>query len=114
MSLLNSVWRPIANLIEDWPLTVCDGSTVDIQEDLLVSDVVQKSYVGETYYALHRDHYRWYYLNRQTENETLLLKIWDNDPTAAAKCTFRLSSAHIKETTMLTWIDRLSSCLLSA
>ncbi|CAO2647164.1 Nn.00g080860.m01.CDS01 [Neocucurbitaria sp. VM-36] len=80
-----NVWRPLANTIENFPLAVCDGSTVEPQ-DLVLADHVRSTYIGETVYPLYQDHYKWFYLNKQTRDEALMLKMFDSSPTAKAKC----------------------------
>ncbi|OIW30194.1 methyltransferase CmcJ [Coniochaeta ligniaria NRRL 30616] len=73
-----NIWRPIKHPVGDWPLALCDGSTVD-RADLLATDHVTRDYVGETYNMLYRDMYRWYYLNTQTPDEVLLFKMFDSE-----------------------------------
>ncbi|OAA43583.1 hypothetical protein ISF_09668 [Cordyceps fumosorosea ARSEF 2679] len=80
-----SVWRPIRNAVENYPLAVCDGSTVP-QEKLIQVDHVRKYYIGESLYPLQSASYRWYYLNRQTPDEVLLFKIFDSKENVQAKC----------------------------
>jgi hypothetical protein len=80
-----SVWRPIKHAVGDWPLAVCDGSTVDF-DDLLAVDHVTRSYIGETYKLLYREKYRWYYLSQQKPNEVLLFKMYDSNDQVEAKC----------------------------
>lgn len=82
---MRSVWRPLFNPIENYPLAVCDGSTVPA--DMLVAvDHVRKNYVGEGLYPLARPKYRWHYLNRQTKDEVLLIKTFDSKEDVPAKC----------------------------
>ncbi|KAF2175361.1 putative 7 alpha-cephem-methoxylase [Zopfia rhizophila CBS 207.26] len=90
-----SIWRPFGNTVENFPLAMCDGSTVG-PRDLVLADHVRKTYIGETVYPLYQDNYKWYYLNRQTRDEVLILKMFDSEPTAKAKCcphtSFKLSA----------------------
>ena len=84
-SELGSVWRPLLNPVDNFLLAVCDGSTVSPQNVLRV-DHVRKHHVGESLYPLYKPDYRWYYLNRQTRDEVLLLKIFDSKEGVPARC----------------------------
>lgn len=80
-----NIWRPYGEPVESWPLAVMDGSTV--RSDKLVDvDVVRHSYIGEASYPLQHDDYRWYYIDKQTNQEVLLMKMFDSSATAKAKC----------------------------
>ena len=81
----NSVWRPLEHPVEDFPLAVCDGSSVS-PADLMAVDHVRKHYVGESLYPLYSPGLRWYFLNRQTKDEVLVFKTFDSSPDARAKC----------------------------
>jgi hypothetical protein len=78
-----NVWRPLSQ-VEDWPLAICDGRTVQ-QCDLVASDVVRRRYIGETLFVLHSPEYQWYYLPEQRKEEVTLLKIYDNSKDIEAK-----------------------------
>ena len=85
------MWRPLRYPVEDYPLAVCDGSTVP-ESSLVTADHVRKFYIGESLYPLHNGSHRWYYLNRQTKDEVLLLKMFDNKEGVMATCMFAISS----------------------
>lgn len=72
-----SVWKPLRNPVEDWPLAVCDGSNVD-ENDLLETDHIRRQYNGANMNAIYRQKYRWYYLHKQGPQEPLLLKQFDS------------------------------------
>ncbi|KAF2234642.1 hypothetical protein EV356DRAFT_148820 [Viridothelium virens] len=80
-----NVWRPIENTVEDWPLAICDGSTID-PSALVETDQVRNTDVGSNYFAMHRSCNEWYYLHHQREDEVFLFKQFDSDPHVAAKC----------------------------
>ncbi|QKD53705.1 uncharacterized protein FOBCDRAFT_239441 [Fusarium oxysporum Fo47] len=73
------------HVVEDWPLAVCDGSTVP-PEKLIKVDHVRKHHIGESLYPLESDRYRWYYLNKQTPDEALLIKMFDSKEDVVATC----------------------------
>ena len=77
--LLSSIWRPIRGPVRDWPLAVCDGSTVR-DENLIETDHVRRQYAGCTLYALPDKDMRWYFMSGQKDDEVLLLKNFDSEP----------------------------------
>lgn len=76
-----SAWRPLNPVVEDWPLAVCDASSVR-PEDLVAVDHVGRKFVGESDYLLFRPTHRWWYWSRQTRNEVLLVKMFDSSRVA--------------------------------
>lgn len=92
----SSLWRPLYHTVQDRPLAVCDGSTVD-QADLVRTDYVRRDDVQETMYLLHNDRQKWYYLSRQTPDDVLLIKIYDSsqDVKAISKPYYLYSSTGI-------------------
>ncbi|KAJ4149961.1 hypothetical protein LMH87_010733 [Akanthomyces muscarius] len=80
-----NIWRPLRFAVEDFPLAVCDGSSVP-PESLVSVDHVTRGYIGESYYPLYHASHRWYYLDKQTKDEVLLFKTFDSSADAKAKC----------------------------
>ncbi|MCJ1361286.1 hypothetical protein MMC16_000384 [Acarospora aff. strigata] len=80
-----NLWRPIKNPVEDWPLAICDGSTIDM-EDLIETDTVRRDYIGSNMFALHRETQAWYYLHKQQADEVLIFKQFDSHPDVEARC----------------------------
>lgn len=74
--------------VEDHPLAMCDGSTVP-DKDLIAIDHVRRTYVGESYYPLHSEDMRWYYLSNQTKDEALIMKMYDSKEDVPARCIVR-------------------------
>ncbi len=79
-------------MVEDFPLAVCDGSSVP-PESLVAVDHVTRGYIGESYYLLYHASHRWYYLDKQTKDEVLLFKTFDSLHSAKAKCIQLLVSS---------------------
>lgn len=71
-----SLWLPLNNPVENWPLALCDGSTVS-RDDLIDTDIVRVNYQGGNLYILHRDEHVWHYLDRQQLDEVLIFKQFD-------------------------------------
>jgi hypothetical protein len=88
--ILCSVWRPLHHAVEDWPLTLCDGTTITY-DDLLSTDVVREDFeehVGSNMFVMHRETSRWYYISKQKPNEAWIFKQFDTNEGAMARCTF--------------------------
>lgn len=83
---LISVWRPLIDSVEDWPLAVCDGSTVDAS-DLVETDHVKRHYTGSTMYLMHNAKHKFYYMSKQSKNDVLIFKNFDSDQNVRAQCT---------------------------
>lgn len=74
---LSSIWRPLTPVVESAPLGICHFSTFH-PEDLIPIDVVFPHFVEEAYEARPSPHQRWYYRSKMTNNDVILLKIYDN------------------------------------
>ncbi|KAK0659147.1 methyltransferase CmcJ [Cercophora samala] len=90
---LINIWRPIKHPVHDWPLALCDGSSLEAA-DVLATDHVTKGYVGETYNVLYREKYKWYYLNHQTPDEVFLFKMFDSKRQVKARACPHASFQH--------------------
>ena len=73
----SSSWTPLDQLVEDWPLVVCDASSVAAR-DLIAVDHIRRNFNGEVYYPLYSSTYRWWYLSQQKKDEVLLIKMYDS------------------------------------
>ena len=72
-----NIWRPIRGPLLDTPLAVCDAATVK-PEQLVASDLVYPTRVGETYSVKFDPAHRWFYVPRMRADEALLLKCYDS------------------------------------
>src|ERR1700682_4137988 len=72
-----NLWRPIRGPLLDSPLAVCDARTVK-PEDLVAADLVYPNRVGETYSVKYNPDHQWFYVQRMTADEVLLLKCFDS------------------------------------
>ncbi|KAF2809389.1 uncharacterized protein BDZ99DRAFT_509002 [Mytilinidion resinicola] len=79
-----NVWRPLYDVIQNWPLAVCDGSTVASSE-LVAVDQVRRHSRGDGLVLRYKPGYKWYYLSRMRLDEALLLKNFDSKPAGKAK-----------------------------
>lgn len=67
--IFSSVWKPLRGPLDDWPLCVCDVSTVDVEADLVPSDQVFPQHVVENIQVHHDPNQKWYYLSKQRDDE---------------------------------------------
>ncbi|RDL30821.1 putative 7 alpha-cephem-methoxylase [Venustampulla echinocandica] len=92
-----NVWRPIGDTpVENFPLAFMDGSSVP-EGNLIVVDVVRRSFPGESYYPLEGRGYRWHFLNHQTQDEVLFMKMNDSNESVKAKCCPHASFAQSED-----------------
>ncbi|CAG8316643.1 unnamed protein product [Penicillium nalgiovense] len=75
-----SMWRPINGPVEDQPIAVCDGRTVDTSK-LVETDMTRGDYTGTLLYPLYdpSNIRKWYYLSRQGAEDVLLFKSFDSE-----------------------------------
>lgn len=88
-----NVWRPLIDCVEDWPLAVCDGTTIDTS-DLVEADHVRRHYTGSTMYVKFNPRQRFYYMSKQRRNEVLILKNFDSDRSKSASFAPHASFRH--------------------
>ncbi|KAL8834254.1 MAG: hypothetical protein Q9170_003841 [Blastenia crenularia] len=89
----NSVWRPLIDVVTDWPLAVCDGSTAR-RIDLVEADHVRQHYTGSTMYLMYDPQQRFYYMSRQSKNDVLIFKNFDSKRGVSATCAPHASFLH--------------------
>ncbi|SMY28942.1 unnamed protein product [Zymoseptoria tritici ST99CH_1A5] len=80
-----NIWRPIGHPVESNPLAFMDGSTVP-DDKLIEVDVVRRTFLGESYYPLEGGGYRWHFMDHQTSDELLFMKMSDSNQDVKAKC----------------------------
>ncbi|KAG4430927.1 hypothetical protein IFR05_013585 [Cadophora sp. M221] len=77
-------WRPLVNDVEDWPLAVCDGSTL-ARSDVIEADHDRETFSEVSLYCLSRESHRWYFQSHHRPDEALLVKIYDSDTDVKAR-----------------------------
>lgn len=88
-----NVWRPLIDSVKDWPLAVCDGSTVK-RDDLVEADHVRQHYTGSTMYLMHNQQQRFYYMSEQSKNDVLIFKNFDSKKGVGASYAPHASFLH--------------------
>ncbi|KAF2120272.1 hypothetical protein BDV96DRAFT_642114 [Lophiotrema nucula] len=72
-----NIWKPLRGPLNDWPLAVCDMSSIDPENDLSKSDSVSPDGVVEAYVAHYNPNQRWYYLSEHMPSELLVFRAAD-------------------------------------
>ncbi|KAF3074042.1 hypothetical protein CFAM422_003773 [Trichoderma lentiforme] len=72
-----NVWKPISDVVEDWPLAICDARTVTTG-DLVELEFVTDELVKLSYLARWNKKYRFYYLSEMTNRDACIFKIFDS------------------------------------
>jgi hypothetical protein len=73
-----NVWKPLYNRVEELPLAMCDATTAE-QEDMLLMDLKYRERTGEIYVMRHSPSHRWYYFPKMEPDQALLLKTYDSE-----------------------------------
>ncbi len=85
-----NVWRAIRGPIESSPLALCDARSLGT-EDIVLTDLVYRERVGETFGFLYNPKHRWFYFPRMERNEAILLKCYDSKDDGRARFTAHTS-----------------------
>ncbi|MFM1813530.1 MAG: hypothetical protein RLZ98_225 [Pseudomonadota bacterium] len=80
-------WRPINKAIEEDPLAISDGATLDEDKDLLLAERRYPDRVGQTYRVAHNPKHQWYYLPRMARDEIIVFKVYDSARDGRARYT---------------------------
>jgi hypothetical protein len=91
-----NLWRPIRGPVRDFPLAVCDASSVRF-DDLVAADHIYRHRVGETYQVIYNPAHRWFYVPEMRTDEALLLKCFDSRTDGTAR--FAPHTAFVDPTT---------------
>lgn len=73
----SGVWRPLNEIVTEWPLALCDDQTVDKARDFRNSDLVTRDYEGESVLGIWNPDHRRYYASEQKFHEAWLVKLYD-------------------------------------
>ena len=72
-----SVWKPLRGPLRDWPLALCDMSSV-LATDVLAADIVYSNRVVENFQVHHAETQAWYYLQDHQPSELLIFQQADS------------------------------------
>ncbi|KID93397.1 hypothetical protein MAJ_10634, partial [Metarhizium majus ARSEF 297] len=72
-----NVWKPLVGPNNDWPLAVCDYSTIQ-PLDIVHADVLHVDRVTENQLLHPNDQHRWYYVQNQQHNDLIVFRNVDS------------------------------------
>jgi hypothetical protein len=79
-----NLWRPIRGPLRDFPLAICDASSVG-RDQLVAVDLLYPGRRGEIYYLAYDSTQRWYYAPDMQVHEAWLIKNYDSAVNGAAR-----------------------------
>jgi hypothetical protein len=79
-----NLWRPIRGPLRDFPLAICDASSIGPRQ-LEAVDLLYPDRRGEIYYLKYDPAQRWYYAPDMQVNEAWLIKNYDSAVTGIAR-----------------------------
>ena len=85
-----NVWRSIAGPVYNYPLALCDATTVR-SADLVSVERRAEERIGELQVALHEPDQRWYHFPEMQTDEALLFKTFDSETDGRARFTIHSS-----------------------
>ncbi|KAK3373518.1 putative CmcJ-like methyltransferase [Lasiosphaeria ovina] len=71
-------WKPLRGPTNDWPLCVCDSSTIDRHMDLEISDLLYPDRATENSIMYYRDGLKFYFLSDHQPDEVIVFKQMDS------------------------------------
>ncbi len=74
-----NVWKPLYRTVEEFPLAMCDETTSD-EEDKLIMELKYSDRTGEIFVFRYSPKHRWYYFPRMKPDQALLLKTYESEP----------------------------------
>ncbi|KAF2722640.1 putative CmcJ-like methyltransferase [Polychaeton citri CBS 116435] len=72
-----SVWKPLVGPNDDWPLALCDFSSVQTS-DMVQADVLHVDRTTENQLLYRNDQHRWYYVKDQQPNHLVVFRNVDS------------------------------------
>ncbi|KAK3984746.1 hypothetical protein QBC44DRAFT_353461 [Cladorrhinum sp. PSN332] len=73
-------WKPIIGPLTEYPLAMCDFSSVDPETDYELCDDVHMNHgVDENYLVYNRPGHKWYYISNQEPTEILFFREYDSE-----------------------------------
>lgn len=88
-----NVWRPIQNVVYDYPLALADFRTVDVLEDLVATELRYPPWLRdrETFAVKWNPKHKWYYWSHMQPEEVFMFKCYDSLSMKLAKVKSNLS-----------------------
>ncbi|KAI1144799.1 putative CmcJ-like methyltransferase [Nemania diffusa] len=80
-----NVWRPLIGPNDDWPLAVCDYTTIDVENDIISADRLHHNRVCENQLLFANEKHRWYYVKNQQPHNLLVFRNTDSSGQRASE-----------------------------
>lgn len=74
-----SLWKPLNGPVRDWPLALCDPSSIDVHVDLEPCDLVYPDYVVENRQMYFAEDQEWWWCSEQMNDEAWIFLQSDTD-----------------------------------
>jgi hypothetical protein len=87
----SSVWKPLRGPLRDWPLALCDYTSLG-KGDLVEVDEVHREDILESHGLQYSPEQKWFYLSDQTAEEILIFKSVDSHVKGEGECSFYFCS----------------------
>ena len=91
-----NLWRPISHTAWDWPLALCDYSSIDYKRDLIPTTLKYPDRDGETYSVAFNESHRWKYVRGMTPDDIVLIKWYV--PSSPRVCATASDTPHVAMT----------------
>ncbi|KAM4056899.1 hypothetical protein HRG_003762 [Hirsutella rhossiliensis] len=75
---VNGVWRPLRGPNNDWPLAMCDFTTIDPSADVRVNDAIRRDRVDENAILHFNEKHKWYIMKDQSEDDLIVFRNADS------------------------------------
>lgn len=85
-----NVWKPLVDVVHDFPLALCDGGTIS-NSDLVAADHITRCHFDINSFGLYSARHQWWFLHEQLIDEVVVFKNFDSDYTVKAKCCLHSS-----------------------
>jgi len=77
-----NIWKPLRGPLNDWPLAVCDVTSVRAERDFEDADLLYTDLATENCQVYFSEAYQWHYLSDHQVDELIVFKQSDTDPKA--------------------------------
>ncbi|KAF4551562.1 Aspirochlorine biosynthesis protein N-like protein 4 [Elsinoe fawcettii] len=76
-----NVWKPLIGPNDDWPLAVCDYTSIDPEKDIIRADLLYNVRIGENQLLHYNPEHRYYYIPAQQPDDLFVFRNTDSSGT---------------------------------
>jgi len=73
-----NVWRPLRGPNNDWPLAMCDWTTINPSTDIRVNDAIRRDRVDENAILHFNEKHKWYFMRDQSVEDLIVFRNADS------------------------------------